>query len=49
MFKKYYKGNQIKDAGKVEHVARRGDIRNAYISVVGKYEWKKPLGRPKGR
>lgn len=28
------------------HVAQKGDRRNSYRVLVGKYEKKKPLGRP---
>jgi hypothetical protein len=33
----------------VGHVARIGEVRNAYRSLGGKSEWKRPLGRPKHR
>jgi len=29
-----------------EHVARMGEMRNAYKILVGKLEGKRPLGRP---
>jgi hypothetical protein len=29
------------------NVARRGELRNAYKILVGKPEWKRPLGRPR--
>jgi hypothetical protein len=29
------------------HVAFRGQMRNAYTLLVGKPEWKNPLGRPR--
>jgi hypothetical protein len=32
-----------------EHVARRGEKRNAYWLLVGKPEGKRPLGRPRHR
>jgi hypothetical protein len=32
-----------------EHVARRGENRNAYRSLVGKPEGKRPLGSPRRR
>jgi hypothetical protein len=31
------------------HVARMGEIRNAYMILVGKSEGKIPLGRPRSR
>jgi hypothetical protein len=31
------------------HVARMGEMRNAYIILVGKSEGKRPLGRPRRR
>jgi hypothetical protein len=31
------------------HVARTGEIRNAYNILVGKLEWKRPLGRHRSR
>jgi hypothetical protein len=31
------------------HVARMGEVRNAYIILVGTYERKRPLGRPRRR
>jgi len=31
------------------HVARMGEMRNIYIMLVGKFEGKRPLGRPKRR
>jgi hypothetical protein len=33
----------------VEHVAYRGDVRNALIVTVGKPEEKRQLGRPRHR
>jgi hypothetical protein len=33
----------------VWHVARTGEMRNAYKIVVGKSEGKRPLGRPRRR
>jgi hypothetical protein len=32
-----------------EHVARKGEIRNAYRILVGKPEGMRPLGRPRRR
>jgi hypothetical protein len=32
-----------------EHVARMGDMRNAYKVLVGKHEWKRPHRRTGGR
>jgi len=29
------------------HVERMGEIRNSYNILVGKPEWKRPLGRPR--
>jgi len=31
------------------HIARMGDIRNAYSILVGKSEWNRPLGIPRCR
>jgi len=31
------------------HIARTVELRNAYSVLVGKPEWKRPLGRPRGR
>jgi hypothetical protein len=31
------------------HVANIGEMRNAYEILVGKPEWKRPLGRPRSR
>jgi len=31
------------------HVARTGEMRNAYNNLVGKPEGKRPLGRPRRR
>jgi hypothetical protein len=31
----------------VGHVARKGEKRNAYRLLVGKFEGKRPLGRPR--
>jgi hypothetical protein len=33
----------------VEHVARMGEERNAYMLLVGKPEGRRPLGRPRHR
>jgi hypothetical protein len=33
----------------VGHVARMGKVRNAYNILVGKPEWRRPLGRPRRR
>jgi hypothetical protein len=30
----------------VEHATRMGEIRNSYKILIGKYERKRPLGRP---
>jgi hypothetical protein len=35
--------------GLVWHVARMGEMRNAYKMFVGKLEWKRPLGRRRSR
>jgi hypothetical protein len=32
-----------------EHIARIGEMRNAYNILVGKPEEKRPFGRPRGR
>jgi hypothetical protein len=40
------KSRRIKRAG---HVARMGEIRNAYNTLVGKPKGKKPLGRRRRR
>jgi hypothetical protein len=40
------KSRRMKWAG---HVARMGDMRNAYKILVGKPEGKRPLGRPRRR
>jgi hypothetical protein len=34
---------------RAEHIARMGEIRNAYNILVGKPERKRPLGRPRRR
>jgi hypothetical protein len=42
----------LKDNNKLkwmEHVARTGEKRNVYRSLVGKPEGKRPLGRPRRR
>jgi len=31
------------------HVALMGEMRNAYNILIGKPEWKRPLGRPRHR
>jgi hypothetical protein len=31
------------------HVALMGEMRNTYNILVGKLEWKRPLGRPRRR
>jgi hypothetical protein len=31
------------------YIARTGEMRNAYNILVGKPEWKRPLGRPRRR
>jgi len=32
-----------------QHIARTGDVRNAYIISIGQTEVKRPLGRPRSR
>jgi hypothetical protein len=33
----------------IGYVARMGEMRNSYDILVGKPEWKRPLGRPRRR
>jgi hypothetical protein len=33
----------------MRHVACMGEMRNVYNILVGKSEWKRPLGRPRNR
>jgi hypothetical protein len=44
--KAYNKSRRMRWAG---HVARMGEKRNAYRTLVGKPEGKRPLGRPRRR
>jgi hypothetical protein len=37
-FTKYYWGDQVKEDGMAEYVARVGEMRNAYKILVGKPE-----------
>jgi hypothetical protein len=40
---------EIRRMSWVEHVACKGEMRNAYIITVAKTEGKRPLGRPRYR
>jgi hypothetical protein len=44
-FTQYY-DDQLKKDEKGAHVARIGEMRNAYHILVGKTERKRPLGKP---
>jgi hypothetical protein len=33
----------------VNHVTYKGEMRNAHKILVGKSEWKRPVGRPRRR
>jgi hypothetical protein len=49
LFSKYNKKNQVKEDELAGHVARMGEMKNAYRTLVGKPEGKRPLGSARRR